>query len=166
MPPLLPPQMARSPGLIGEVVRFADLGQDFLQQKTPERVVRGIVFHAAVAAGLAARLGGGELARADENPDGDRHFLRRDQIVEDVGGVVGSGLFRVALGAAAVLEDHHARGPGAVVLRRDVEPPVVGRAVVDFGMKRRHRHDLATGDALFGAGIGAEGILVVGGGGG
>src|SRR5205823_6574046 len=68
--------------VFGEVQFLADFRQDFFEQEAGVLIAQRIVFEAAIAARLLARLGRRHFARIDEDADGRWHFLLRDEIVE------------------------------------------------------------------------------------
>src|SRR5207247_11240066 len=61
------------------------------------------------------------VSRIDEDADGDRYFLFVNEVVEDNGYMVAAVGAHVA---TAILKNHHASGPGGIVLRGHINPPV------------------------------------------
>ena len=89
------------------------------------------------------------MARVEEDADGDRHLLLRDQGVEDDRDPEPALVADVGV---SVLEDHDRGGRRAVVLGGDVDPILANRAREDLALPDGVR-DLALGHALLALGF-------------
>jgi len=112
----------------GDVVLFAKLGQDFIDQETCITIIHGIVLIAAVVARLLIRGCNRQDARVNEDSDGDRDLAFVDEVVHDD---VGVPCARVVNEIHAVAEEHNAGGLVGFVLGRNVSCPVACGIGVD-----------------------------------
>jgi hypothetical protein len=92
-------------GIVGEF--HAKLLRHERQELTDEEsrvgVAERVVFEAAVVRSGGGRIRRGAVSRVDENANGHRHLTFRDQVVEDNGHALATGLAHIA---AAVLKNH------------------------------------------------------------
>jgi hypothetical protein len=95
-------------------------------------------------------------AGVDKNADGDRHFFPGDQVIEDDWDAPCAVVFDIS---AAILEDHDACRPGAVVLGGDVDPVIARGAGEDFAGGELISSDLALRDIGLALRIRTEGVF-------
>ena len=142
-------------GILREVVLFGDLGNQLLQEEARIAVAQGVVFEHALEAILRSIGSGGQRARVDEDADQGRQVATGDQVVEDHGHA-----HAVVERSAAIEEDHERRGPGGVVLGRNVDCIIVRRAGIKLaGFELEFCHG-ALGHSVPRLGIGTECVIL------